>query len=109
LGNSSVGAQLAASQEGLSSMQLVSLRLIPHISHVTDRNRNQNTRQNTDFRLSRWLTVGVNSFLGMLHRVDVDNVDVSEVHALTNFLSHPSPVVFLENTRSYIYTYIFRL
>jgi hypothetical protein len=43
------------------------------------------TIQNTDFRLSRWLT-DVNSVLGMLHRVDVGDVaDVSEVHAALIF------------------------
>lgn len=37
----------------------------------------------TDFSVSLWLTVDVNSARGCLHRVDVGSVgDVSEVHGL---------------------------
>jgi hypothetical protein len=41
----------------------------------------------TDFRLSLWLLIEVNSVLGLLHRVVVgDVVDVSEVHAGSIFI-----------------------
>jgi hypothetical protein len=71
-----------------------------YISHITDTNRNQNTQQNTNFRLSRWLTIGFNLILVLLYCVDVVGfVHIPEIHVVTGLLSHQFLVVFLENKR----------
>jgi hypothetical protein len=41
----------------------------------------------TDFRLSLWLIIGVRSVLGLLHRVDVDDVPhVSLIHGASSII-----------------------
>jgi hypothetical protein len=62
------------------------VKFLAHYLDVLIRLRTNPCGEVTDFRLSLWLTVDINSVLGWLYRLYVSNIaDISEAHAASIF------------------------